>query len=922
MANLYINVYKNNPTEGQTDGTPVSLNDVFLEPIKFSLKSNESKTLKLAIRTEENCITAGETTIKSNNENLKLSWAADGTFAESISTKDVAATNKIFYAQVNQSGTLARKISFDVKTRTKDLIATWLYYNIGTADLLLTNGVTLSNLPSSKSTTGTAFYQKAQEKCFDIPELSEIWIKFDVYFNKINRWRAFNGGDNDVTGIKAQINNGLSFFANGENVTPKIYDDVNYVFANDEVDSIPTEIFADDIVEPLSDANIRLIFDDDVINYEASIPNICKPNQLQTFLLHMKSDESEGIIEAWGDGEKIYTYTGDVNHGEKFSDIYLQSDGEGTFFSNVIISDEEITEIFHDVEFSADVLCSFVIDIKIHAKEPTRSLRKNSSPQKNSRNTVEGNTVGMQSIEINIAEQQITDTFKVVGIVPFEIMTNIRGQYLDYICDVNIESIRQQGILYHCTCHTNISEIFYTPLNYSLPSESHGINSGFVSTRFFSVLIFPEASKHVEKIAEAMGLQPIMQFKDFYSTVDFGYDGEDEEREKVGASYNDLIREIFGWSSRVPTNLINVYIRDGKLFVIQRGYEANVIDISNGKLTKPVFNRELVRMYYQRGKYSSTQVTGRKSGRPIADYADPKPYASDIDDELDFKTPPESVDQNPYVRDDKVFIVGKDGTTDTKNYYNAKGLLTESITKFTSSNDQTLNTTTITKHRYLEYDNRLERVTVATTHPFAPEEDTKTITDYGYIKLENGSYYLSTEMVTKYENVLQENGKYAFTIADVQVITKNPTGRGQASNSDNKGHTNASSNIGNDSPTPYQDKGITLPFLQNETIEIEGLALFDTSFPIQDISDEIFPEYEDVDRAKGRGYLEELTEKIKWLNQRTKETVNLSLFEYEHLIDFNDRIIFNGNEYFLVSNTATSTSRVYNEQNLTLVRWY
>ena len=92
-----------------------------------------------------------------------------------------------------------------------------------------------------------------------------------------------------------------------------------------------------------------------------------------------------------------------------------------------------------------------------------------------------------------------------------------------------------------------------------------------------------------------------------------------------------------------------------------------------------------------------------------------------------------------------------------------------------------------------------------------------------------------------------------------------------------------------------------------ETWELttNGLSLYDSSFPIHN---------EDK--------LIRVTNALKWLNRKTQETLTLSVYEFNHLIDFNDRIIFGGNEYFLVSNTAMTTSRLLNEQNLTLTRWY
>lgn len=146
----------------------------------------------------------------------------------------------------------------------------------------------LESLDLAMSKTGTAFYQTTLERCFNLPPLPEIWIEFDVYFDGTHRWRAFNGGTNGTCGITAQTSKQLSFFSNGNNV--------------------------------------------------GNFDNVCPANQLRTMRLHMKTGAIDGVIEAWVDGHFINKYIGDVNHGELFEDLYLQSDGMDTCFSNFRIS--------------------------------------------------------------------------------------------------------------------------------------------------------------------------------------------------------------------------------------------------------------------------------------------------------------------------------------------------------------------------------------------------------------------------------------------------------------------------------------------------------------------------------------------------------------------------------------------------------
>ena len=108
-ANDYINIYTNNPTAGSTDGTAVSQNGDFTAPITFTLDAseNESKTVKLAIRTETG-YTATEVTIEDQNDTndrLKLCLTENGTFTDSISIGSVNTTNTIFYARASSADT-------------------------------------------------------------------------------------------------------------------------------------------------------------------------------------------------------------------------------------------------------------------------------------------------------------------------------------------------------------------------------------------------------------------------------------------------------------------------------------------------------------------------------------------------------------------------------------------------------------------------------------------------------------------------------------------------------------------------------------------------------------------------------------------------------------------------------------------------
>lgn len=109
MANAYINVYKNNPTAGGTDGTAVSTDGDFTAPISFILDAsqNESKKQKLGIRTESGYVATEVTIVDLNdtNDRLKLCLTENGIYADTLSIGSVSAVNSIFWAQAGSSST-------------------------------------------------------------------------------------------------------------------------------------------------------------------------------------------------------------------------------------------------------------------------------------------------------------------------------------------------------------------------------------------------------------------------------------------------------------------------------------------------------------------------------------------------------------------------------------------------------------------------------------------------------------------------------------------------------------------------------------------------------------------------------------------------------------------------------------------------
>lgn len=185
----------------------------------------------------------------------------------------------------------------------------WRYENHGTADFLSTTAETVET-PHSRYGFAYQIYEYAY---FDIPKTAtEIWAKCDAYFTN-------DYSDGNRIGMVQRLYNDKSkdcgFWSNGEKISNN-----SYLFVNENNSSrqISGSAFA--------------------------------KNSFHTFLLHMKSSSTNGVIELWiDDNLKSSFYGGDVNHGNPIDNFYIYSN-KSILISNVIISDSAVG-LYENVSF-------------------------------------------------------------------------------------------------------------------------------------------------------------------------------------------------------------------------------------------------------------------------------------------------------------------------------------------------------------------------------------------------------------------------------------------------------------------------------------------------------------------------------------------------------------------------------------------
>ena len=243
--------------------------------------------------------------------------------------------------------------------------------------------------------------------------------------------------------------------------------------------------------------------------------------------------------------------------------------------------DVEIMDVL-PVEFTADAKRSLLAKIFLFAKKSSsrgislsrgKSLRgENSSGEiiipsgnNSSGEDILENTEGLQNFELTIAEKQITDQIRFTGTMEFDIQQAIEGKFLDYeIGNMIVERSQQQGILHTYECCSDLELLLYTQFNFDEETEENPGESSAEDDD--EEKEFPYASENISRIAEAMGLRAGGEYNDFQSTVILEDSG--------GSTYYDLIRDIFGWTARIPNKMMNVFLAgEDSICIFQRGKE-------------------------------------------------------------------------------------------------------------------------------------------------------------------------------------------------------------------------------------------------------------------------------------------------------------------------------------------------------------
>lgn len=497
---------------------------------------------------------------------------------------------------------------------------------------------------------------------------------------------------------------------------------------------------------------------------------------------------------------------------------------------------------------------------------------------------------GPVSIEINLNEQTLSDSFSLQTTQEVDINQMISGRIIDFdylyqIGDVDwIDLTRTAGGMY------DVDEILYRMITYKkdsalnikvcaakTPAGEIGKEIAILGSTDSAITNWYLLSAHAARIGNALNKRVVFLCDNFKCNSIWTGNGN---------TYQSIISTLFGWSSSIPHMMINVFMRakDNTLYVVQRGHELSVIDINDTKHTRPHIKKELERTAWSLGKDSNSSSSTHSGG--LGGYG-------------------RSVFSFPI--DNNGGVATYEETSNDDGTGTGQALLTyeeteDSVTSYMYDSDG--------EGGYLL---RLKRT-------INKKDYTKTETSYLYNKV-NGGWVLTCEKETTYSP--------GDIVQSVRKTTHIPIGNGGVSTHVYEGErgymrlVSSSVSEGTGASNKYRSSGesyaLTNSINKEETWD-SGL----TGLPVSSSGD--VSNYDQlIDFFKvptdDKDVLLKYTKAVMWLNRKVRETVEMDIYEYDHVVDFTERVRFRGNEYYLSSNKISQTTREL-KQTVTLVRWY
>lgn len=514
-------------------------------------------------------------------------------------------------------------------------------------------------------------------------------------------------------------------------------------------------------------------------------------------------------------------------------------------------------------------------------------------------NVTKGAEKGIIDFKLVLEENTLSDKIS-ADVIGFDYWPEdiIKGTFIDYPYEMKIESTQNTGARQTINAMHYKDRLLYTGMHYD-GYHLYELNRN----RNASYRYMLRAQWYVNRIKESLSLHVDSRFSNFTPESNFS---------DTDITYADLLSGLFGWSSQYPWRLVNVFLRGNTLYILQRGRENSVYDITNLPHAEPQIERSIYYSPYASNNKNNTYTSSRIKvpHDPMLDIKDPDdPDKPDEPDDSEYKDPNDGdTDQSVEVR----FSVTIMGDHISQTYSN--GLCVKEVH---------------TVDAYDEMGGKYEKIDVIVERDYDGDDrctyeqtnnadgtwrktDTSYTSDGGvglgsHSHTEDGDEYGVVQTSDTYTAYLGSGFTCTSTYVDGQFVSSSISGSGISNR--------------------------TIPYTQNQ----QNAALKQGAASSDDNDDDINASRASRSSdAKTDPYIptvdhsirKQIQSEIDAYDRSVQETVSLEIImpvvagkpTMTHIIDFTERIKFNGAEYYLVRNTVDQTVSSL-KQSIEITRW-
>lgn len=436
---------------------------------------------------------------------------------------------------------------------------------------------------------------------------------------------------------------------------------------------------------------------------------------------------------------------------------------------------------------------------------------------------------------------------------PVALRNNFTGNVLDHAFTFEVERVQEQGQRRLVSGSAHAEKLVNSLITYTVEYE---FDIAWLGWRR------PSFQDHINAIASVIGKTIVFRGANFYPKTDMNImlrKSVVRLYEQLSGSFGEILNRLIGWSDTCPSMVYNLYVENGVIYIIQRGYEQNTRTPENWAVM-PTITHTVRRTQWGDSQYQTLipkEITSSDAANSNTPFSGTLTWGS-----------------TTLVYDDGYLMTETRGNSTTTYTYTSEAegkYLSQKETTDTDNNSYSKTTYT--------YQSTGEQKYLHEEHLFVYDgtDDTGV---------------LETDQITRHVPI--GNGWYGTTVYD--NINNEEVSTSLSQGMPGQKASQYLIDSANDALKPANSQ-------RQMTVPLTGVAKARQSYPVADYDT-----------------LEDIADCLNLYEGKEEVTLNGEIVGGNHIYNFDDKIVYNGNTYFLVSNNV---SRTYNSvrQSITAVRW-